>query len=404
MTDIAALVDGLGGMAQKQELVRRGARDFDLTLAVRRGDVVRARQGWYTTLPEVDPRVKAVRVGGRLTGISAVIAAGGWVLGRHPLHVSVHDNAARLRSPTNRFVKLARRRVKNLILHWDDREVSSRGTAMSVDIRDALVRVVLEEKLETAVAALDWALHSGRIDRFDLARILLYVPANRRAIADWVDGRCESLPESLARTRLRLRGHHVDIQVTLNDLERIDLVVDDCVGMETDGRAFHLETFEADRVKDVDITINNLHPMRPSANMVFRHWPRIALAVERAIAARAPARSAASPDGNSGIAGARGLSAPVFPRRCVWRGELTPEFPKPGGEASARRGSARPRGRKSRAAMRAAATSPHPPPHPSPHASPHPPPHAPPHPNPHPPQNRTRTDGNKSSRGALGSG
>ena len=324
MADIAALVDRLGAMAQKQQLVRLGARDLNLTGAVRRGEVVRARQGWYTTLPETDPRVRAVRVGGRLTGISAVIAAGGWVLGRHPLHVSVHNNAARLRNPHNRYVKLAKYRVKNLRLHWDDADVASRGTAMSVDIRDALVRVVLDEDFETAVAALDWALHTGAIDDIDFARLMMHLPQNRRAIAEWVDARCESLPESLTRTRLRLLGHQVDIQVRLNDLERIDMVVDDCVGIETDGRAFHLETFEADRTKDLDITIADLHPLRPSANMVFTRWPRIVLAVERAIAARPPARLA----GNSGTAVAHPLTPPVFPRRSVWRATGSPEFPK----------------------------------------------------------------------------
>jgi len=347
MPDIASLVAGLGGMAQKRQLVARGARDYDLTMAVRRGEVVRARQGWYTTLPEADPAVRAVRVGGRLTGISAVVAAGGWALGAFPLHVSVHDNAARLRSPGNRFVKLAARRVKNLRMHWDDADVAARGSATSVDLRDALVRVVLDEQFETAVAALDWALHTGAIDETDFDRILQHLPENRRAIADWVDARCESLPESLARTRLRLLGYRVDIQVRLNRYERIDLVVDDCVGMETDGRAYHLETFEQDRRKDLDITIADMHPLRPSATMVFHHWPHVLLAVERAIAARAPAAApgfdaapapAVDAIGNSGKPVARPRKPPLFPPRSAWRATANPEFPKPPGRIAGARG------------------------------------------------------------------
>jgi hypothetical protein len=327
MADIAALVERLGGMAQKRQLVALGARDLDLTLAVRRGGVIRARQGWYTTLPDDDPRVRAVRVGGRLTGISAVIAAGGWVLGRHPLHVSVHGNAARLRTPSNRFVLLAKRHVHGLVLHWDDADIARRGTATSVDLRDALVRVVLDEEFETAVAALDWALHTGRIDRMDFERILVHLPSNRRAIRDWVEERCESLPESLARTRFRMLGHVVDIQVGLGDLERIDLVVDDIVGVETDGREFHENRFEQDRTKDLDITIAGMHPLRPSANMVFRKWDSIVLAVERAIAARAPACSC----GNSGTRAAHPQVGPMFPPRSAWRKTAIPEFPKRAG-------------------------------------------------------------------------
>lgn len=325
MPDIAYLVAELGGMAQKQQLVARGARDLDLTLAVRRGEVARARQGWYTTLAESDPRVRAVRVGGRLTGISAVIAAGGWVLGAFPLHVSVHDNAARLRSPVNRFVKLASRHVPGLALHWDDAAVAARGTPTAVDLRDALVRVVLDETLETAVAALDWALHAGLLDRVDFETIMMQLPRSRAPVRHWVDGRCESLPESLVRTRLRLLGHTVDIQVRLGDLERIDLVVDDVVGLETDGRKYHLDRFEEDRRRDLDITIAGMHPVRASALAVFRNWPYVVHAVEAAIAARPRARrignSGAGPGhplvapGKPGVRGRRRRSAPEFPKR-----------------------------------------------------------------------------------------
>jgi hypothetical protein len=288
MPDIAALVDSLGGMVQKRQLVVRGARDIDLTLAVRRGEVQRARQGWYTTLPNDDSRVRAVRVGGRLTGISAVIALGGWALGTFPLHVSVHANAARLRTPWNRFVQIAGRIIRDLVLHWDAAAIASRGDSMMVDLRDALYRVVLDEEFETAVAALDWALHTGRLDRIDFELLVLTLPRELRHIRDWVDENCESLPESLSRTRLRKLGHVVETQIRVGDFERIDLVIDRCVGMETDGEEFHADRFESDRAKDIAITIADLHALRPSARMVFHAWDRVVLAVEAAVAARSP--------------------------------------------------------------------------------------------------------------------
>ncbi|MBH0098932.1 type IV toxin-antitoxin system AbiEi family antitoxin domain-containing protein [Salinibacterium sp. NSLL150] len=102
MVDVHELVDELGGLAQKRQLVARGARDRDLTRAVKRGEVVRARQGWYTTGAETELRVRAARVGGRLTGISAIADWGGWVVKEHPLQVSVPKNASRLRSQWNR--------------------------------------------------------------------------------------------------------------------------------------------------------------------------------------------------------------------------------------------------------------------------------------------------------------
>jgi len=290
MRDVAGMVASLGGMAQKQQLVALGARDLDLTGSVRRNETRRARQGWYTTLPDSDPRVSAVRVGGRLTGISAIIALGGWVLARHPLHVSLRDNAARLRTPWNRHIRIKGRRIPGLVLRWDDDDVARRGSATSVDLLDALVRVVIDEEFETAVAALDWALHFGWIDWMDFDAIISRLPKRLRKIQHWVDANCESLPESLARVRIRQAGYDVVSQVWLGDQWRIDLVIAGCVGFEVDGKAYHLETFEADRSKDLDIAASHLHNIRVSANQVFNEWPRVMRAIEAAIADRSTAQ------------------------------------------------------------------------------------------------------------------
>lgn len=295
MVDIAEIVDALGGMAQKRQLVARGARDLDLTRAVRDGSVIRARQGWYTTLPESDLRVRAVRVGGRLTGISAIEQWGGWVLGEHPLHVSVPFNAARLRTQRNRFRRLQMHAKGALVLHWDDPELADRGSVTSVGLADALRRVVLDESMETAVAALDWASHSGLIDEIDLHQLARALPANRRQALDRVDAACESLPESLARTRLKSSGHRVVSQVPVGESERIDLVIDDIVALEVDGEAYHADRFEQDRRKDLTITLAGFHAMRPTARMVFSEWRVVLRGIEAAIAARAPAAF-----GNSG--------------------------------------------------------------------------------------------------------
>ena len=274
---VAQMVHMLGGIAQKQQLVARGARDIDLTRAVKSGSVIRARQGWYTTLPEQDDRVRAVRVGGRLTGLSAVAARGGWVLRNPVLHVSLPRNSARLRTPGNRFRTF--RPNPGTRLHWDDQALSDRGSVSSVAVADALYRVVLDEPLEVAVAALDWAVHTGAIDDFDFEALIIALPESLRAIRDWVDPRCESLPESLARTRFRLAGHHVRSQVELETGEFIDLVVDGTIGVEVDGYEYHATSFERDRAKDITITIEKFHALRPSANAVFHDWARLQVAV-----------------------------------------------------------------------------------------------------------------------------
>ena len=280
MALLSEIVDSLGGMAQKQQLVRRGARDRDLTYAVRVGDVVRVRNGWYSTMDERSPELRAVRVGGRLTGISAIAAKGGWVLDDHPLHVAINDNAARLRTQYNRHLKLKVKAPGGVILHWESRAQATRGTAVSVGLVDALERVVLDEELEVAVAALDWALHTGQLDAVDFETLILRLPLERRGIRDWVDEKSESLPETLSRVRLLLSGHSVVSQVPMADGRRIDLVVDGITAIEVDGDEYHRTRFESDRGKDVDITLMELHSLRPSARTVFRNWERFERAVD----------------------------------------------------------------------------------------------------------------------------
>lgn len=263
------MLESLGGYAHKATLVEHGARDVDLTRAVRSGEIVRLRRGWYTSRDPSAPSARAVRIGGRLTGLSAIADWGGWVLRTSRLHVSVPDNAARLR-PTGAVVRL----------HWDGRDLGDRGTTTAVGLIDALVRVVLDEDLETAVAALDWALHTGRLDEIDFARLVLRLPLNLRWISGWVDAACESLPESFSRTRLRRAGHSVTSQVPLGH-QRIDLLVDGLIGLETDGEEFHRDSFERDRRKDLAIIMAGYHPIRATARMVFYEWDVIANAIEQ---------------------------------------------------------------------------------------------------------------------------
>ena len=54
MASVREMVGGLGGLAQKRQLVALGATDWMLTRAVHDGEVHRARQGWYSTIPEVN--------------------------------------------------------------------------------------------------------------------------------------------------------------------------------------------------------------------------------------------------------------------------------------------------------------------------------------------------------------
>ena len=284
--DAAHLVARGGGALDRRRLRELGATDHDLRRALKAGSLHRPRRGWYSTWAEDDPRFRAMRVGGRLTGLSALAALGGWVLGRNPLHVAVPINAARLRSQWRRDVRRADARPDGVVVHWVS-PAHDRGSSTGVvDLIDALELVCRAEPLEQAVAAIDWALSTGRIDRIDHA-LLAERLGHLGVLVSLADERCESLPESLARTRLRATGLQVDSQVHwTGGLGRIDLVIEGVVALEVDGEQFHRKTFEEDRWRDLELTDAGYHALRPSARQVFGAWPAVQAAVERALQAR----------------------------------------------------------------------------------------------------------------------
>ncbi|MFZ7086903.1 hypothetical protein [Curtobacterium sp. RRHDQ10] len=280
MTTIASIVTDGGGLLHKRDLVRAGARDRHLTAAVRKGTVRRPRRGWYSTWPPDDPRFIAVQVGGRLTGLAALTSLLPWRWSRTPpqIVVSVPRNAARLRHrPGVRVV-------------YDPPAVQSRGTTWRVDVVDAFARAVLEAPFEEAVALVDWAMRTFALTRGQLLAAVGRLPADARRILSWADPRCDTFPESIARTRLRLRGHAVRSQGPLPNGQRIDLVVDRRIGLEVDGREHHALSFEADRRKDLTILNAGLVPVRVTVAMLRESWTMVQTALEAVVPPGRPAR------------------------------------------------------------------------------------------------------------------
>lgn len=270
---VSDVVVQLGGFATTRELKAAGASERMLTAAVRFGHVRRVRNGWYSTVHPDDPRFRAVRVGGRLTGISAFRAWGAWILRRaDPLHVAVPYNAARLRESQTARV------------HFGPR--GGGGTRTEVSVHDALVRLMLDEPPDVVVPCIDWLLHSGRADLIDIHRAGLDVPASRRRVLDLIDQRSQSVLESVARVRLRQRGLRVDSQQPTGELGASDLLVEGAVTLELDGRQYHADRFEEDRRRDLITTIEGKHVLRVSEPMVREVWSHIVTAIGASLRAR----------------------------------------------------------------------------------------------------------------------
>lgn len=298
-----------GGAAGRAYLVAHGHPDRLLRDAVRERVLTRARRGWYSIWDANDPRIHALRLGGRLTGLSAIEAWGGWVRRRGRMHVAAPVNASRLRCPRRRTVSFADSPARGRVaLHWTARGHDRDTSTGVVPLLDALELVCLVEPDEDAIAAIDWARRSGRADALHLAELARRLPAGRRWLVHASSGSCHSLPESLARTRLVAAGLSVREQVLLpDDPSPIDLVIEGAIALEVDGEAFHRDRFQHDRAKDLAATRHGLHAIRPAARHVFHEWGAVLEAIRVALSARgvrlppAPCRSRrASGADNSG--------------------------------------------------------------------------------------------------------
>jgi len=289
MEQLRALITDLGGVASKSRLAAHGATDRLLTAAVRSGAVHRARRGWYTVFPPGDPRHEAVRIGGRLTGASLLALSGAWLWNTPRLTVVVPRNASRLR-PRHGATVVWRRGSAGRPDPADDAR-----PPWADSLEEALVLAVTELPFDEAVAVLDWALVGGGMTRAGLADAFAGVSAARAAIVDWADAGSQSFIESLVRATFAALGHRVTVQVPVapGDARRIDVVVDEAVAIEVDGRAFHADTFDADRRKDVAVAIAGRIPLRCGYRMVRDERERIIDAVH-AIVARSDATSTAA--------------------------------------------------------------------------------------------------------------
>jgi hypothetical protein len=148
-----------GLFLRRRDLLAHGYTDDDIRAALELGTIFRVRQGWYSVPDASQPAVHAVRVGGRLTGVSALESYGLRVPRRTLVHVAVPINACRLRRPGDR----QRRLVADdpVRVHWIVRQ-TPQSSVWRVSIDDALLVILSEESRDIAVACCSAVLRYKR--------------------------------------------------------------------------------------------------------------------------------------------------------------------------------------------------------------------------------------------------
>jgi very-short-patch-repair endonuclease len=219
------------------------------------GRLTRLRRGVYAG-EGADPLVEsAVRIGGRLTCVSALAHYGVWTMPFPDVHVRVASGVVASRGPDRR-------------LHWThDRLDDARW------IDDPLTALALAVEcldLRAAVVVIDSVVNRRILDADVVVRMLLTTPRGRRLLK-LHDGRAESGIETLARLALRSRNLRVRTQVEIAGIGRVDLLIGDRLILETDGREWHAD-FERDRARDRALVARGYLVIRASYRQVMTEW------------------------------------------------------------------------------------------------------------------------------------
>jgi len=281
MHSVQATVAALGGVATRQQLLAAGLSGFDLTIAVKRGEVRRVRQARYVTDNASFDAVAAARVGGLLAGTSAARSYGLWSGFDTRLHISVGANSARLRtnvppSFTGRPIELTPDTSgRRIVLHWLEAgavpELAPECWRVSLPV--CLRQVIAWCDRETAIATLDTAL--ALVPRDLLRTAFAAAPVSHREIVAECRPGSDSGYESIVRQRLGAIGIVVLQQVRIARVGRVDgLIAGTRVVLEVDGRGYHDDpaAVEEDRRRGAELVAQGYTRVQLSSTRITADW------------------------------------------------------------------------------------------------------------------------------------
>ncbi|MHC5797205.1 DUF559 domain-containing protein [Lacisediminihabitans sp. FW035] len=278
--DLLGSIRSLGGVAPTYRLLQLGWSGRSLAAAVRSGAIVRVRQGWYASAFESEEMLAAWRVGGRLTCVSGASHFGLATRVNDSLHVAVSLTASRLRDPSDMRHRLQTK--SGVTVHWRPRRS---GPAFVETPLNCLIDMCQCESPEFVVAAVDSALRLGLVSRAAWARRVAKLPFRLRMQLADVDGRSESIIESLTRVRCRALGLRLRIQVTLAPRLRVDFLIGELLVVEVDGQEHHSgpAEFERDRLRDARLGALGYRVLHFSYVQVMYDWPSVEAAILAAV-------------------------------------------------------------------------------------------------------------------------
>ncbi|MCL2514609.1 MAG: endonuclease domain-containing protein [Microbacteriaceae bacterium] len=266
----------LGHVARTSELAETGIDGKGRAALVASGAVYKPRQGTFAcTHLEPAERV-AIACKARLDCVAVLRAEGVWTGHYAGIHL-------RLRRGDRHAPARVAATHRDIRVHWDT-ELFPGGSKTRVSTKEALFCAARCLPPEDLIAAIESAVHLGRLTPAEAHEVMVALPRRLRVDIEKVDTlfRAQSGYETKVRLRLEARGHNVVPQFPLHGVGHLDNLVDRVVAVETDGKQ-HAETLEEDHRRDLMTEAAGIRVLRIGPRLVDREWDKVLTVIERMI-------------------------------------------------------------------------------------------------------------------------
>jgi very-short-patch-repair endonuclease len=270
---LPAFLRARGGWAHRAHAADAGWTRHRITKEVARGSVAVTARFWLH-LPTVAPELlQAMRLGGRVTCLSALRTLGLWVphraFGKH--HLAVHPHSGRSAPGT--------------ILHRHVGPVTPPPHALIDPIENVLARVATCLARADARAIWDSALNRDIVTTAHL-RAVAWTSSVARELAMTASAAADSGLESLTIQRLAQCGVVALPQVPILG-HPVDLLIGRTLVVQLDGLAFHQAADRRrDNAHDRRLRLAGYTVLRYDYVEIHEEWPRVEAEILRAMAQR----------------------------------------------------------------------------------------------------------------------
>ncbi|TFC83692.1 hypothetical protein E3T23_01885 [Cryobacterium cheniae] len=242
------------------------------------GAIGRAARGVYICAHADRDQRDAAAAHARISCLSALRRANVWAGIDRSLHLQLPANASTRRPTRDRGGQPIR-------YHWaHPRFPGAAERSWLVSPMEALWQAIRCLDEEHAIACLESAVHEGFLTIDQVRELCGRAPARLADGIRELEFTAGSGIETIVRRRLRHAGYSVAAQVSVAGIGDEDLVVEDCVAIETDGEKWHgPNRFHADRARDLKTEALGRRSIRLTQHQVLYEWETTLAAIERVV-------------------------------------------------------------------------------------------------------------------------